>query len=141
MGGSASIATGISCGANRGLPMPTRTDATRPSSSQLRREHAGQRLDGELAAVGLRQAAIDGVLDEAAHAVAGHLRLRAVRVVEHHAQRGDGRVAYKQQAVGANTEVAVTDRFGELMPIALDRARVDDEEVVAGSVELREAHR
>ena len=46
----------------------------------------------------------------------------------------------QDEAVGADAEVAVADRLRQRAPVPVERARVDEDEVVAGAVELGEVH-
>ena len=121
--------------------MLSRTLVTSPRSDRdAHAQDAGARLDIELVARRLHDAVVDSELHEAAHAVAGHLRFGAVGVEDAHPHRRALGADGEDQPVGADAEVAVAHRSSERAPVALGRARVDDDEVVAGAVQLREVH-
>src|SRR5581483_9496225 len=91
----------------------------------------------------MRRAAALGVeLRQAANTVAAHLGLGAVRVEDAHPHiRTLGRQR-QDQAIGADTEMAVARLGGERRPVALaGGGAVQQDEVVAGAVQLRELHR
>ena len=93
-----------------------------------------ERVDRDDIPFDFYQRAVDGVFHEAAHAVAGQFGLGAVRVVEAHAQGGDLRCVDSEQAVGAYARMSIADGDGKLRPVARLVSRIDDDEVVTGSV-------
>ena len=121
--------------------MPTRTFSTlRAVAEDLQREDAGAGLDVEAAALRPDEAPLDGVLRQAADAVAAHLGLGAVGVEDAHSYRCLVGRQDEQDAVGADAEVTVAHGDGESRPVALVALRFDEDEVVAGAVHLYEAH-
>src|SRR5215204_2431492 len=87
--------------------------ATQPSSAGVDRDRA---------VVWLGNAALDGVLGEAANAVAAHLALRPVRIEHPHTQVGSLRRQGQNQTVAADAEVPVAHRDGDLLPRLIERA-------------------
>jgi hypothetical protein len=106
-------------------------------ASPARTDDAAQRLDRDLARV--RVVAVPQPLVEGADAVRAHLRPRAVRVVDVHAEVGDRRGARDQKLIAADPEATVQELPGErLESRQLLRQAVEHDEVVAGAVHLGE---
>ena len=141
MGGGASILTGIWVGSRRGAPMLSRTLVTRPASRVMRTFITPAPVStSRLSPCGAHDAVVHDELHEAAHAVSGHLRLRAIGVEDAHADRCPVRRDGEDEAVCADAEVAVADRLGERAPVPFELTSVDEDEVVSGAMQLGEFH-
>ena len=86
-----------------------------------------------------RDAVIVDVFGEAADAVAAHLHLAAVGVINLHLEIGDFRRMHRQQLIGADAEAAIAKFFRDKIEIfnVLFQA-IDKHEIVARAVHLGE---
>ena len=106
-------------------------------ADNLRPDNAGERLHFELAL--LRDAVIVNVFGEAADAVAAHLDLTAVGVVDLHLEVGDFRRMHRQQLIGADAEAAVAELLGDgFQMIDVFLQAIEKNEIVARAVHLGE---
>ncbi len=100
-----------------------------------RPDDAGERFHLQL--FFLRETAVFDILGKAADAVAAHLDLAAVGVVDLHLEVGALRWMNRQQLVGADAEAPVAEFFGERAQVARRAgAAIDENKIVAATVHL-----
>ena len=105
------------------------------------RADAGQRLNGQPVVRRGGDIALDGVLGEAADAVAAHLALRAVGVEHHHLEVSHVGVGDENQPIAADAEMPVAHLARKLGPVMLPVAGVNVYVVVARAFHLGKLHR
>src|SRR5205823_5151403 len=90
--------------------------------------------------VGGDDATVDHELHEASEPVPRHLSFGAVSIEDAHPRGGNGGIRCEDEPIRADAKVAVAHPLRKLRPVAFQAARVDDDEVVAGAVQLRKFH-
>ena len=109
MGGLPGKSVGIRSGSRIGGPMSTRTRRTLPADNlEVERENSPAGLDRHLLLAG--QTMIVQILGDTADPVAAHLAFGAVGVEHPHPGIGSFRGHDQDQAVAADSEMAIADR-------------------------------
>ena len=106
----------------------------------MQRQHAAAGFDRHR--IVARQAVIEGILGDAANAVAAHLRFAAVGVEHAHAHIGALGWANQDEAIAADAEVAIADLDAQLGRMTRRRIAhaIDVDVIVADALVLPESH-